>query len=139
MPCLGGPSGMCKPAAANTFAASPTCTCCLHVHSPAVTVEMTMQLLLMHMLPLCVSTDRSIPSFKYFRKTSTKVIQDLQVRGVPPAMLLEQQDGLLEAAAPLQHAHLAASLARISDAVTAAFPGGNRALPSSADLQKCIA
>ena len=62
----------------------------------------------------------------------------VQLRGVPPAASPEQQEALLEAAAPFQNAYLAASLQRMSDAVGAAFPGGNRALPTAADLQKCI-
>ena len=57
---------------------------------------------------------------------------------MPPAASPEQQEALLEAAAPFQNAYLAASLHRMSDAVSAAFPGGNRALPTAADLQKCI-
>ena len=61
-----------------------------------------------------------------------------QVKGVSPAASPEQQEALLEAAAPFQNAYLAGSLQRMSDAVGAAFPGGNRALPTAADLQKCI-
>jgi len=38
----------------------------------------------------------------------------------------------------LQGAYLAISLNRMSEAVTAAFPGGARTLPSPADVQKCI-
>ena len=44
----------------------------------------------------------------------------------------------MAAAAPFQNAYLAAALQRMSDAVSAAFPGGNRALPTAAELQKCI-
>ncbi len=61
-----------------------------------------------------------------------------QVKGVSPAASPQQQEALLEAAAPFQNAYLAGSLQRMSDAVGAAFPGGNRALPTAADLQKCI-
>lgn len=50
----------------------------------------------------------------------------------------EQAEGLLAAVAPFQQAYLGATLARLSDAVSAAFPGGNRALPTSAELQKLI-
>ena len=45
---------------------------------------------------------------------------------------------MLAAAAPFQNGYLAAALARMTDAVSAAFPGGARALPTSAELQKCI-
>jgi len=62
----------------------------------------------------------------------------VQVKGVSPAASPAQQEALLEAAAPFQNAYLAGSLQRMSDAVGAAFPGGNRALPTAADLQKCI-
>lgn len=62
----------------------------------------------------------------------------VQVKGVAPAVLPEQQEELLAAAAPFQNAYLAASLQRLSDVVTAAFPGGNRSLPTPAELQKCI-
>lgn len=37
-----------------------------------------------------------------------------------------------------QASYLAGCLSRMSDAVGAAFPGGARALPSPADVQKCI-
>lgn len=45
---------------------------------------------------------------------------------------------MLAAAAPFQNGYLASALARMTDAVAAAFPGGARALPTSAELQKCI-
>lgn len=55
------------------------------------------------------------------------------------AALSEQQaQGVLAAAAPFQQAYLGAVLTRLSDAAGAAFPGGNRALPSSAELHKLI-
>ena len=63
----------------------------------------------------------------------------LQVKGVMPAVTAEQQAELVGTAAPFQNAYLAASLTRMSDAVTAAFPGTSRTLTSSAELQKCIA
>ena len=63
----------------------------------------------------------------------------LQVKGVPPAVVSEQLNELLAAAAPFQHAHQGAALTRISDAVQAAFQGGTRPLPTAAELQKCIA
>ena len=56
-----------------------------------------------------------------------------------PAVAAEQQAELVGTAAPFQNAYLAASLTRMSDAVTTAFPGTSRTLTSSAELQKCIA
>ena len=44
----------------------------------------------------------------------------------------------MAAIAPFQQAYLGACLTRMSDAATAAFPGGSRALPTSAELQKFI-
>lgn len=64
---------------------------------------------------------------------------NLQVKGVMPAVTSEQQAELIDTASLFQNAYLGASLARMSDAVTAAFPGTSRTLTSSAELQKCIA
>lgn len=64
---------------------------------------------------------------------------DTRVRGVPPAAAPEQLPALLAAAAPFRDAYLAAALGRLQDVVGAAYPGGARALPSPADVQKCIA
>ena len=44
----------------------------------------------------------------------------------------------MAAIGPFQQAYLGACLTRMSDAATAAFPGGSRALPTSAELQKFI-
>ena len=44
----------------------------------------------------------------------------------------------MAAVAPFQNAYLSAVLGRLSDGVSAAFPGGSRALASSADLQRLI-
>lgn len=63
----------------------------------------------------------------------------MQVKGVAAAVGAEQQADLVNTAAPFQNAYLGAALTRISDAVTAAFPGTSRTLTSSAELQKCIA
>ncbi|KAF5842008.1 hypothetical protein DUNSADRAFT_9888 [Dunaliella salina] len=60
------------------------------------------------------------------------------VKGVMPAVSQAQLQQLLGATAPMQGAYLAISLNRMSDAVTTAFPGGARSLPSPADVQKCI-
>ncbi|DBA86122.1 hypothetical protein WJX77_008098 [Trebouxia sp. C0004] len=68
-----------------------------------------------------------------------RVVHDTDVKGVMPAVTAEQQAELIDTAAPFQNAYLGASLTRMSDAVTAAFPGTSRTLTSSAELQKCIA
>ena len=57
---------------------------------------------------------------------------------MPAAVSDAQAAAVLGAAAPFQNGYLAAALARMTDAVAAAFPGGARALPTSAELQKCI-
>lgn len=50
----------------------------------------------------------------------------------------EEAVALMAAIGPFQQAYLGACLTRMSDAATAAFPGGSRALPTSAELQKFI-
>lgn len=52
---------------------------------------------------------------------------------------LMQVSAVLEAAGDFQNAYLAASLARLGEAASAAFPGSSRALPTAADLQRTIA
>jgi hypothetical protein len=65
--------------------------------------------------------------------------QDTRVRGLPPVVNPEQLPALLVVAAPFRDAYLAAALGRLQDVVGAAYGGGGRALPSPADVQKCIA
>ncbi|DBA73074.1 TPA: hypothetical protein ACH3X2_010013 [Trebouxia sp. C0005] len=72
-------------------------------------------------------------------ETFRRIVQDTDVKGVMPAVTAEQQAELIDTASPFQNAYLGASLTRMSDAVTAAFPGTSRTLTSSAELQKCIA
>jgi conserved oligomeric Golgi complex subunit 5 len=62
----------------------------------------------------------------------------MQVKGVAPAVTEAQAEALLAAAAPFRDAYLSATLARLNEAVGAAFPGGSRPLPTAVDLQKCI-
>jgi hypothetical protein len=67
------------------------------------------------------------------------VIQSLlQVKGVVPGLTEEEAEGLMGAISPFQQAYLGACLTRMSEAAMAAFPGGSRALPTSAELQKFI-
>lgn len=49
-----------------------------------------------------------------------------------------QEEGLFEAVSCCQNLYLASVLARVSDAVNLTFTGGNRALPTAAELHKCI-
>lgn len=53
-------------------------------------------------------------------------------------MLPEQLPLLLDVSAPFRDAYLTGGLVRLQEAVGTAFPGGSRALPSPADVQKCI-
>ena len=63
----------------------------------------------------------------------------MQVKGVEAAANKEVEVLFGEAVGGCQNLYLGAVFSRVSDAITAAFPGGNRALPTSAELQKCIA
>jgi len=49
-----------------------------------------------------------------------------------------EEEKLFGAASCCQNLYLASVLARVSDAVNSAFAGGNRALPTAAELHKCI-
>lgn len=56
----------------------------------------------------------------------------------PPAAQAQHRTALLLSVASFQDAFLAASLARVQDAVNTLYPASTRALPSFADVQKCI-
>ncbi|KXZ51911.1 hypothetical protein GPECTOR_11g39 [Gonium pectorale] len=60
------------------------------------------------------------------------------IKGVLPAVGPPQLQQLLAATAPFQSAFCAGCLARMTDAVAAAFPGSGRQLPSATEVQKCI-
>lgn len=60
-------------------------------------------------------------------------------RDAPPAMEPAQEAAVLAAPAAFEAAYLAAAEARLVEAAAAAFPGGPRALPTPADLQKLVA
>lgn len=68
-----------------------------------------------------------------------KVKSQCQIKGAPSAIEEKHMNLLLSVCQPIERAYLAASLMRMSEAVTLAFPGGTRTLPSPADVQKCIA
>ncbi|KAL4435870.1 hypothetical protein ABPG77_000632 [Micractinium sp. CCAP 211/92] len=68
-----------------------------------------------------------------------RALRDSATRDVAPALDEEQISAVLEAAGDFQNAYLAASLARLGEAASAAFPGSSRALPTAADLQRTIA
>lgn len=61
------------------------------------------------------------------------------MRGAEPAFDDKTEESVLEALNGCQNLYLGAVFGRISDAIISAFPGGSRALPTSAELQKCIA
>jgi len=61
-----------------------------------------------------------------------------QVKGVVPGLTEDEAEGLMASIGLFQQAYLGACLTRMSDAATAAFPGGSRTLPTSAELQKFI-
>lgn len=66
--------------------------------------------------------------------------RDTEVKGsTAPALDATQRTQLLDAAMALQRAYVATCLQRMTDSAAAAFPGGARALPPAAELQKCIA
>ena len=62
----------------------------------------------------------------------------VQVKGAEPVLTEDETEAVVAAVAPFQQAYLGTCLTRMSDAATAAFPGGNRSLPTSAELQKFI-
>lgn len=72
------------------------------------------------------------------RRSNKPFARPFQVKGVMPAAAPETQEAVVAATASCMNLYLAAVLSRVSDAVTLAFPGGNRALPTAAELHKCI-
>lgn len=62
----------------------------------------------------------------------------VQVKGAEAVLTEDETEAVVAAVAPFQQAYLGTCLTRMSDAATAAFPGGNRSLPTSAELQKFI-
>jgi len=79
------------------------------------------------------------PKLAYtFEAMFERLAFETTMKGVTPAVTQTQLQQLLGATSPMQGAYLAISLNRMSEAVTAAFPGGARSLPSPADVQKCI-
>lgn len=72
------------------------------------------------------------------RNATERCLCYAHVQGIPPAALPDQLPALLDTSAPFRDTYLAAALGRMQEAVTAAFPGSARVLPSPADVQKCI-
>ncbi len=62
----------------------------------------------------------------------------VQVKGAEAVLTEDETEAVVAAVAPFQQAYLGTCLTRMSDAATSAFPGGNRSLPTSAELQKFI-
>lgn len=77
-------------------------------------------------------------SFAWLHMLRLLLLLLLHSQGVPPAAIPDQLPALLDTSAPFRDAYLAAALGRMQEAVTAAFPGSARVLPSPADVQKCI-
>eukprot|EP00887_Chlorella_sp_A99_P006562 scaffold3.g6562.t1 len=68
----------------------------------------------------------------------TRLARDSAVRDAGHALRPDQAAVLLDAAADFQNAFLGSALARMTEAVGAAFPGGGRGLPGASELQKCV-
>jgi hypothetical protein len=68
----------------------------------------------------------------------TRIATDTRVKGVLLAVPPEQLPSLLATAAGFRDAYLAATLGRLQEAVSSAFSGSSRALPSPAEVQKLI-
>lgn len=66
------------------------------------------------------------------------VLAQTQVKGNLGVLGQEHLKLLLGSCQPIQNAYLATSLSRLSEAVSAAFPGGPRTLPTTSETQKCI-
>ncbi|EIE21637.1 hypothetical protein COCSUDRAFT_30131 [Coccomyxa subellipsoidea C-169] len=75
---------------------------------------------------------------RIFEDTIAKLLQDTEVKGVEPALVEDETEAVVAAVAPFQQAYLGSCISRMSDAAASAFPGGNRSLPTSAELQKFI-
>eukprot|EP00879_Flechtneria_rotunda_P024949 GHRR01026476.1.p1 GENE.GHRR01026476.1~~GHRR01026476.1.p1 ORF type:complete len:481 (+),score=194.62 GHRR01026476.1:205-1647(+) len=67
-----------------------------------------------------------------------RVTNESRLKGVPPAAGPDQMPALLDASGPFRDAYLAAALGRMQEVAGQAFQGSSRALPSPADVQKCI-
>eukprot|EP00775_Hariotina_reticulata_P013433 gene13433-13561_t len=67
-----------------------------------------------------------------------RILTESRLKGVLPAASPDQLSALLDVSAPFREAYLAAGLARMQEAVGAAFLGSTRAVLSPADVQKCI-
>ena len=68
----------------------------------------------------------------------TRIATDTRVKGVLLAVPPEQLASLLATAAGFRDAYLAATLGRLQEAVSSAFSGSSRTLPSPAEVQKLI-
>ncbi|CAL8469379.1 g8920 [Coccomyxa elongata] len=75
---------------------------------------------------------------RIFEDTLAKLLQDTEVKGAEAVLTEDETEAVVAAVAPFQQAYLGTCLMRMSDAATSAFPGGNRSLPTSAELQKFI-
>ncbi|GFR42609.1 hypothetical protein Agub_g3540 [Astrephomene gubernaculifera] len=74
----------------------------------------------------------------YVEAMFERLTAETTIKGVLPAVGLPQLQQLLAATGPFQSAYMAGCLARLTDAVAAAFPGSARQLPSATEVQRCI-
>eukprot|EP01026_Neomeris_dumetosa_P048033 TRINITY_DN4139_c0_g1_i2.p1 TRINITY_DN4139_c0_g1~~TRINITY_DN4139_c0_g1_i2.p1 ORF type:complete len:607 (-),score=92.38 TRINITY_DN4139_c0_g1_i2:38-1858(-) len=80
---------------------------------------------------------QNYPRFVGFMETVfNRIKEDSRVKGSSPGITAKDEQLMLDATAPFQMQYLAQSLSRMTETVTSVFPGGNRALPSSAEVQK---
>jgi len=71
--------------------------------------------------------------------TVAKLLRDTDIKGTFPAITSEERSALLAATSPFQDAYLSNATRRLTEAVTATFPGGtSRSVPSAADVQKLV-
>lgn len=70
---------------------------------------------------------------------ASKIMKEASARDTSPVLDEGQAFALLNVAGDFQEAYLGATGERLQEAVMAAFVGGNRALPTAADLQRAIA
>lgn len=62
----------------------------------------------------------------------------MQVKGVLSSVSREEEDGFVDATSSCQDLYLSAVLARVIDAVNTVFSGGNKPLPTAAELHRYI-
>jgi conserved oligomeric Golgi complex subunit 5 len=72
-------------------------------------------------------------------ETSVRISKEASSKDAIVAMTEAQKSILLNIASDFQNSYLTATSTRLREALVSAFPGGSRALPTAADLQRAIA